>query len=396
MLKSFQDIRSPFAALRTLLDGVAPGDEPIDLTIGAPRHAPPHWISEKLTEAITTAGQYPPIHGSQELQNAMKHWAETRFKGLKGCLSEETILPLNGSREGLFYAIFMARSRRKDIDNPVVLMPNPYYQVYSAAALAAGATPYFLNATPENKFLPTLETVPEEILARTIALYICSPSNPEGAIAGKNYLKKLIITAQSFDFLLFSDECYSEIYRNEPPCSALEVAIEETGTFNNVCAFNSLSKRSNVPGIRSGLVMADSGFIKDFKNFRNVAGPQIPGPIQHLSSYLWQDESHVEINRNLYNKKYDLVNSILSEKKPVSIPKGGFFLWLNTAQYGGGINAVTTLWKGCGVKLLPGEYLSQPDQSGVNPGVDYARLALVGSLEETEEALVRIEETLKE
>lgn len=394
MLQTFSDIRSPFAALRTQLEGIAPGQPPIDLTIGAPRHTPPSWTSEKLTEAISSAGQYPPIHGSPDLQSAMKNWAEQRFTGLKGQLNEKNILPLNGSREGLFYAIFIAKSRRADIENPIVLMPNPYYQVYSAAALAAGATPWFLNAQAENGFLPNIDEIPADILARTIAFYICTPSNPEGAVATRPYLKNLISLAREYQFMLFSDECYSEIYRRDKPASALEVAAAETGSLANVCAFNSLSKRSNLPGIRSGLVIGEGEFITAFKNFRNVAGPQIPGPIQHLSAHLWKDEDHVEENRKLYNKKYDLVKKILSPSFAVKIPEGGFFLWLNFSEHGGGIDVTTTLWKGCGIKLLPGAYLSQPDHNGVNPGTDYARMALVASLEETEEALVRLKSVL--
>lgn len=390
MLQSFSDIRSPFAALRTQLDGIPPGQSPIDLTIGAPRHPAPAWVTEKLTEAMASAGSYPPIQGSAELRDAMHNWAEKRFPALKGKLSEHNFLPLNGSREGLFNAIFIARSRRPDIEHPVVFLPNPYYQVYGAAALAAGATPWPLNAVSENGFLPAIEDIPEELQLRCIAFYICSPSNPEGAVATPAFLKKLIDLARAHDFLLFSDECYSEIYRETPPPSAIAVAMAETGSLNNICSFNSLSKRSNLPGIRSGLVMADEAFITAFQNFRNVAGPQIPGPIQHLSSHLWQEESHVEANRRLYNEKFALIEKRLSPHIPLQIPEGGFFLWLNLRKFGGGIETVTTLWKGCGVKLLPGAYLSQPDHTGVNPGTDYARMALVSSLKETEEAVQRL------
>lgn len=400
MLKDFSDIQSPFAALRAQLKNTTPhndfANKPIDLTIGAPRHPAPEWIQEKLDEAIETANNYPPIHGSIELQNSIKTWAETRFSNLQGNLTKENCLPLNGSREGLFYAIFMAKSRKANINNPIVLIPNPYYQVYGAAAIAAGATPYFLDAVEENKFLPDLKQVPDEILERTIACYLCSPSNPEGAIASETYLKEAINSARTHDFMLFSDECYSEIYNDEIPLSALEIGVKlqnsniKEDPFANICSFNSLSKRSNVPGIRSGLIMGDKTFMQSFANFRNVAAPQIPGPIQHLSSHLWQDETHVIENRKLYSQKLDLAEKMLKTRFFTKKPQGGFFLWLNMSEFGGGIEAASTLWKDVGLKLLPGAYLAQTNEQGFNPGADYARLALVSSIEDTEEALERL------
>jgi len=394
MQTSFKDIQSPFAALRTQLKDIKPGQPEIDLTIGAPKHPAPPWIQQRLNEALDTIGTYPPIHGSPDLQNAILKWAQTRFEPLNGRLSNQNLLPLNGSREGLFYACFSAKARRPDIQDPVVLLPNPYYQVYSAAALASGAQPYFLNAAPNTRFLPCLSSIPSDILDRTIALYLCSPSNPEGAIASLDYFKTAINLARTHNFMLFSDECYSEIYTDEKPVSALEAAVNTPEKFANVCVFNSLSKRSNVPGLRSGFIMGDAGFMSDFANFRNVAAPQIPGPIQHVSAQLWRDENHVIENRNLYKEKFSLAEKILENRFFMQKPPGGFFLWLNFSKFGGGIAAVTTLWKGCGVKLLPGAYLSRPDHQGKNPGEDYARVALVGSKEQTQEALMRIKSCL--
>ncbi len=405
MLKQFSDIQSPFAALRAQLTSITPDqtyrDKPIDLTIGAPRHPAPNWVQEKLDEAIDTVGNYPPIQGSIGLQKALKHWAEKRYPTLKNNLSAENILPLNGSREGLFYAIFMAKSKRPDITKPIVLIPNPYYQVYGAAAIAAGATPYFLDALPENNFLPNIDDVPEEILSQTIAFYHCSPSNPEGAIATANGLEKAILAARTHNFMFFSDECYSEIYCDEKPLSALETAMEvgislanktprTEDPFANIAVFNSLSKRSNVPGIRSGLIMGEKNFISSFKTFRNVAGPQIPGPIQHLSTYLWQDEEHVRSNRDLYAQKLESAEKMLKTQFFTKKPQAGFFLWLNMSEFGGGIEAASTLWKDVGLKLLPGAYLAQTNENGFNPGANYARMALVSSLEETEEAFERL------
>lgn len=405
MLTQFSDIQSPFAALRAQLSNISPDqtyrDKPIDLTIGAPRHPAPNWVQEKLDEAIDTVGNYPPIQGSVELQKALQNWAEKRYPTLKNNLAAENILPLNGSREGLFYAIFMAKSKRPDIKSPVVLIPNPYYQVYGAAAIAAGAKPYFLDALPENNFLPNIGDVPEEILSQTIAFYHCSPSNPEGAIATNATLEKAILAARSHNFMFFSDECYSEIYCEEKPLSALEAGIEmgisltnktpnSDDPFANIAVFNSLSKRSNVPGIRSGLIMGEKNFISSFKTFRNVAGPQIPGPIQHLSTHLWQDEVHVRSNRELYAQKLESAEKMLKTRFFTKKPQAGFFLWLNMAEFGGGIQAASTLWKDVGLKLLPGAYLAQTNENGFNPGANYARMALVSSLEETEEAFERL------
>lgn len=390
MLKTFSDIQSPFALLRRQLKDIEPGDTPIDMTIGAPSHPAPSFVSKALVEQHDTLGKYPAITGSDELRTSITGWAYHHFERLAGHISEANCLPLNGSREGLFYAIFIAKARRSDIKDPLVLMPNPFYQVYGAAALAANATPVFLNATAENGFLPDLEKIDQETANRAIAFYLCSPSNPEGAVANLDYLAKAIRFAQSHNLMLFADECYSEIYRAAKPPSALEAALVLNGNLDNVAVFNSLSKRSNVPGLRSGCVIANQQFIEEFTQFRNVAGPQMPGPIQHVSARLWQDEAHVIGNRALYNKKFDLALSILNGRFSVEKPPGGFFLWLNMSEYGDGIAATTTLWKDCGVKLLPGAYLAQSDQSGENPGLKYVRAALVGSIEQTEEALTKI------
>ena len=393
-MQALKDITSPFAALRAQLKSIEPGLEPIDLTIGAPRHQMPGIVKDHLADAIGAFNAYPPIGGTGELISAMTTWLFKRYPALKDQLDETNILPLNGSREGLFYACFEARARRADTKDPVVLMPNPYYQVYSAAALAAGATPYFLNASRKNGFLPDPGAIDPQILNRTIAIYYCSPSNPEGAVANFDQLQDLVKLARSHDFMLFSDECYSELYRNTPPHSALEAAIALDGTLRNCAAFNSLSKRSNVPGLRVGLIAGDINFIGNFRAFRNVAAPQIAGPLQHVAAKLWADEQHVIDNRLKYNQKFELAKSILNGRFEAETPDAGFFLWLNFNKHGGGKNAVTTLWKDCGVKLLPGVYLAQPDRTGQNPATDYARAALVGSLDQTEEALKRIVQRL--
>ena len=299
------------------------------------------------------------------------------------------MLPLNGSREGLFSAIFPALVRKASVARPAVLIPNPFYQAYGAAAAASGAEPIFLPSTAETDFLPDLGAMDEALLERAVALYLCSPSNPQGAVAGAPYLARAIALARRFDFLLFADECYSEIYCDTPPPGALETAFAGTGSLANVVTFNSLSKRSGLPGLRSGFVAGDPGFIAPFFRFRNVACPQVPLPIQHVSAAAWVDEAHVEEGRALYCQNFELADALLAGRYGYRCPAGAFFLWLNMRAYGGGEAAATTLWKGCGVKVLPGAYLSRAEPDGENPGKDYVRVALVHDADRTREALRR-------
>ncbi len=309
------------------------------------------------------------------------------------------ILPLLGSREGLFSAVFTARERsldqNKNENDLAVLIPNPFYQVYAAAALAARMQPVYLEARRKNGFLPDLDRLEEkeELLARTSVLYLCSPSNPQGAIASRAYLEQAIRLARRHDFMIFADECYSEIYFGDRPPGLLQVAEAMSGDFSHVVAFNSLSKRSNLPGLRSGFIAGDPAFISKYAAFRNVTCPQMPLPVQHASARLWADETHVTENRRLYAKKMDLAEIILKRRFCVEKPGGGFFLWINMSELGGGERAVESIWKGCGVKMLPGAYLAYEDlgaQQGANPAKNDVRIALVHDLETTREALERI------
>ena len=275
-----------------------------------------------------------------------------------------------------------------------MLIPNPFYQAYAAAAAASGAVPHFLASIPERGFLPDLDAIDAGILKRTVALYLCSPSNPQGAVASSAYLAQAIALARRHDFLLFADECYSEIYGDAPPPGALETAHFGCGSFANVVAFQSLSKRSGLPGLRSGFVAGDPEFIAAFGRFRNVACPQVPLPIQNASAAAWSDETHVEQGRSLYRANFDLADAILGARYGYRRPGGAFFLWLNLAKFGGGEGAAKTLWKGCGVRVLPGAYLAQAQPEGDNPGTDYVRVALVHDADTTREALTRIVATL--
>jgi N-succinyldiaminopimelate aminotransferase len=388
-------VRSPFARLTHLLEGIAPGAPPLDLSLGEPKALVPSFLGPTLQEHLSEFGRYPPIRGIVPLREAIVGWLERRYPGLKGQIDPDTqVLPLNGSREGLFSAIFPAMARRSEIERPAVLIPNPFYQAYAAAAAASGAEPVFLPSTAEAQFLPRLDAIDGALLRRTVALYLCTPSNPQGAVANRFYLAQAIALARRFDFLIFADECYSEIYDEIAPPGTLETAQAVSSSLANVVAFNSLSKRSGLPGLRSGFVAGDPEFIAAFARFRNVACPQVPLPVQQVSAEAWADERHVEEGRALYRRNFAIAGELLEGRYGYRKPEGSFFLWLKMAAFGGGEEAATTLWKGCGVRVLPGAYLAQAEPDGVNPGTDYIRVALVHDADTTGEALRRIVATL--
>jgi N-succinyldiaminopimelate aminotransferase len=388
-------VASPFARLTELLDGIEPGAPPIDLSLGEPRALIPSFLGPALQQHLSEFGRYPPIRGIPTLRHAIVAWLGHRYPTLVGHVdANRAVLPLNGSREGLFSAIFPALARRSSTSRPAVLIPNPFYQAYAAAAAASGAQPVFIESSAPIQFLPRFEAIDAELLQRTVALYLCSPSNPQGAVADRSYLATAIALARRFDFMLFADECYSEIYSNTPPPGALETAFAASGSFANVVTFQSLSKRSGLPGLRSGFVAGDPDFIAPFARFRNVACPQVPLPIQHASVEAWSDENHVEQGRALYRQNLDIADAVLQGRYRYRRPQGGFFLWLDMNAYGGGEAATKTLWKGCGVRLLPGTYLAREGASGVNPGTNHVRVALVHDPKTTGEALKRIVATL--
>jgi aspartate/methionine/tyrosine aminotransferase len=388
-------VRSPFVRLTHLLEGIAPGASPLDLSLGEPKALVPSFLGPTLQEHLSEFGRYPPIRGIAPLREAIVGWLGRRYPGLKGQIDPDTqVLPLNGSREGLFSAIFPAMARRPEIERPAVLIPNPFYQAYAAAAAAPGAQREFLPSTAEAQFLPRLDAIDEALLRRTVALYLCTPSNPQGAVANRSYLARAVALARRFNFLIFADECYSEIYGDVAPPGTLETAQTDSGSVANVVAFNSLSKRSGLPGLRSGFVAGDPEFIAAFARFRNVACPQVPLPVQQVSAKAWADERHVEEGRALYRRNFAIAGELLDGRYGYRKPEGSFFLWLKMAAFGGGEEAATTLWKGCGVRVLPGAYLAQAEPAGVNPGTDYIRVALVHDADTTGEALRRIVATL--
>ncbi len=307
-------ILSPFSRLRRLLDGVPGGNaKVIDLTLGEPRETMPERIALRLAEPAGELAKYPPIRGSDALRGSIAGWLGRRYAIAGGVDAATEILPCNGSREGLFYAAFPAVGRKAQIERPAVLMCNPYYQAYLGAALATGADPVFLNATAETGHLPDLDALArdEALLRRTAALYLCSPANPQGAVASESYISRALELARAYDFMLFLDECYSEIYSGAPPAGGLEVAARTAERFQNLLVFNSLSKRSNLPGLRSGFMAGDAGFLATLFEVRNLVGPQMPGPVQHASPAVWADEANVIKNRLAYQAKYDVCDVVL-------------------------------------------------------------------------------------
>jgi aspartate/methionine/tyrosine aminotransferase len=367
------------------------------MSIGEPRHAPPDFIVRVLEENRVGFAKYPPINGIPELRQTITDWLGRRY-GLGGRVDgERNVHIVCGSREGLFSAIGPALDRRAAHPRPAVLIPNPFYQVYIAATLTACAEPVFLPATAETGFLPDLDQIESDtsLLDRTRAFYLCSPSNPQGAVASADYLSRAIALARRYDFMLLADECYSEVYAGHPPTGVLEVAAG-TGSFANVVAFNSLSKRSNLPGLRSGFVAGDPDFLARLSQYRNVMAPQMPLPIQWASAAVWADEAHVLPSRQLYTEKFRTAADILGNRFGNPVPGGGFFLWLDTSHLGGGENASVRLWKRCGVKVLPGAYLSQVDLNSGDPGAAYVRVALVHDLATTRDALDRLRNALSE
>lgn len=386
-------ILSPFTRLRHLLDGVTPGHErTIDLTLGEPRETMPSFVTAKIAEAEALFAKYPPIRGSDELRGAIGDWIGRRYN-LAGVVDPASeILPCNGSREGLFYAAFAAVGRKAGAGRPAVLMCNPFYQAYLGGALASGAEPVFLDATEATGHLPDLDALEADtqLLSRTAALYLCSPANPQGAVASQAYIARALALARAYDFLLFFDECYSEIYSGAPPAGGLEVAAKTLERFRNIVVFNSLSKRSNLPGLRCGFAAGDEKFISAYAELRNVSAPQVPEPLQEVAIAAYSDEYHVEDTRKLYREKFDLADKLLSKRFNHKRPEGGFFLWLDVTEFGDDESAAKMLFRDAGLRVVPGSYLARTGSDGKNPGAGYIRVALVDDIKITEQALQRL------
>lgn len=375
---------SPFQRLNDRLAGIEPGLPPINLSLGEPQHPIPSFVGPVIAADLAAFGRYPAIRGSDAFRRTIATWLDRRYALADGTVDPETmVLPLNGSREGLFFAALGARERSAAVERPVILLPNPFYQAYVAGAEAAGVEIVLLDAGPDTRFMPDLGRLSPDLLARTVALYVASPTNPQGGVATLADWTALIRAARQHDFMIFADECYSEIYRAVPPPGVLEAAAGLGAGFANILTFHSLSKRSNLPGLRAGFAAGDPAFIRAWTRLRNMAAPQLPGPIQAVAVAAYQDEAHVAENRALYNEKFALAAQLLG----VAVPEGGFFLWLDV---GDGEETAVRLWREAGVRTIPGGYLSLAGEDGDNPGRRYLRVALVQDITTTAEALTRM------
>ncbi|WP_226780356.1 aminotransferase class I/II-fold pyridoxal phosphate-dependent enzyme [Oceaniglobus trochenteri] len=377
-----------FPRLRSLLDAHAPGGTPVHMTIGEPRHAFPAWITDVIAEHAAGFGKYPPNDGAPELLEAITGWVQRRYGVALDAASQ--VMALNGTREGLFNSAIALCPETKNGKTPVILTPNPFYQVYAVAALAVGAEPVYVPATAATGFLPDYAALPRDVLNRTTIAYLCSPSNPQGAVATFDYWRDLIALAERHDFRIFADECYSEVYRNDAPVGALQVAQEMGADPDRVVVFHSLSKRSNLPGLRSGFLASGAGNLKALKQLRNYTGAPLPLPLQMAAAAVWNDETHVKESRARYRGKFDIADKVFAGIQGCGAPEAGFFLWLPVED---GEAATVKLWRETGVRVLPGAYLSR-DVDGQNPGHGYIRAALVAPEQEMQRGLEQLRDCL--
>ena len=381
-----------FPRLRALLDVHAPApafaDDIINMTIGEPRHAFPDFVPEVLAQAVGEFAKYPVNEGAPELRGAITDWVQRRY-GVT--LDPDTqVMALNGTREGLYNAAMALCPETKAGEAPVILTPNPFYQVYMIAAISVNAEPMFVPATAETGHLPDYAGLPAEVLDRVALAYICSPANPQGAVADDAYWTTLIRLAEKHDFQILADECYSEIYRDTPPSGALEVARKLGAHPERVLVFHSLSKRSNLPGLRSGFVAGGPESIKRIKQLRSYSGAPLPMPLQRVAEAVWADEAHVVENRALYAEKYAIADAVFGDLPGYASPQAGFFLWLPVED---GEAAALIAWREAGVRVLPGAYLSR-EIDGTSPGHGYIRVALVASRDETDRGLRRLRDAV--
>lgn len=381
----------PFEKLAQLKQGLRPPAhlDAIALSVGEPRHPPPGFVLENLIAHLHQLAHYPATHGRLELREAIADWLNARFHLKPGLVDPERhLLPVSGTREALF-AIAQCVVDRGASD-ALVLMPNPFYQIYEGAALLAGAQPGYLDCLAENQFLPDLDRVSARDWTRCQLLYICSPGNPTGAVMPREYLARLVELAQRHDFIIASDECYSEIYFNEadPPPGILEVAAQAgNDAFERCLAFHSLSKRSNLPGLRSGFVAGDAALLERFLLYRTYHGCALPPPTQSASTAAWREENHVRENRSLYREKFARVLDLLSATLAPQPPQAGFYLWAETPM--ADTEFARRLYAEQNITVLPGRYLGR-DNDGRNPGENRVRMALVAPLDECIDAAQRI------
>ncbi|WP_220807345.1 succinyldiaminopimelate transaminase [Noviherbaspirillum aridicola] len=381
----------PFEKLKQLFAGVTPaaGYSAISLGIGEPRHPTPAFIKETLAASLGGLAAYPATLGSEELRNAIAGWLRRRY-GLEKIDPASQILPVNGSREALFA---FAQAVIDPVPGALVMSPNPFYQIYEGAAYLAGAEPYFLNSDPARNFAPDFRSVPEAVWPRVQLLYVCSPGNPTGAVLTLADWEELFALSDRHGFVIASDECYSEIYfKQEAPLGALEAAqrLGRDG-YPRLVVFSSLSKRSNVPGMRSGFVAGDAAILKKFLLYRTYHGGAMSPPVQAASAAAWNDETHVEENRAKYIAKFSQVTPMLQEVLDVALPDAGFYLWARVDRLAdiSDTEFARRLYAEYNVTVLPGSYLAR-EAHGINPGRNRVRMALVAEVDECLEAARRI------
>lgn len=389
----------PFLRLERLLRDHPAGDHglagvkgPIQLQVGDPKNAPPVFLQECLQKNAAGWGSYPPPRGTADYREAAADWLTNRFSLPSGFIDpDRNILPVPGTREGLFFTIMMAIPGPGEGDKRKVLLPSPFFHVYAGATAAAGGEPVFVPARIENGFMPDYAALPKDVLDKAALAILCSPSNPQGAIASNAQMHTLIELARTHDFLAIFDECYSEIYLDQPPPGALESAAV-LGSLDNLVVFHSLSKRSSAPGLRCGFIAGDARWIDRVDGAMRFGGAGVPLPALAAGARLWRDEVHVERNRDYYRESFTMAERLLGNRLGYQRPGGGFFLWLDV---GDGEAATVKLWKEAGIRVLPGAYMSAEDETGDNPGASYIRVALVYDATFNEAALRLLLDTLE-
>ena len=388
----------PFERLAQLKAGVAPpaGLAHIALSIGEPKHAPPAFVLETLRDAMAGFGSYPTTVGTPELRAACGRWLERRFGFAPQSIGAAQVLPVNGTREALFAIAQAVVDRSKARDGaPLAAMPNPFYQIYEGAALLAGAEPFFIDTRAEDGFLPDLDAVPASVWDRCQLLYLCNPGNPAGAVMDLALLQRVLTLAERHDFVVAADECYADIYPDEsaPPPSLLSAALAMGDTaFRRCLVFHSLSKRSSLPGLRSGFVAGDARLLERFLLYRTYHGCSMPLPVQQASIAAWSDDAHARDNRALYREKFARVLPILAPHLDVQAPAGGFYLWPHTGR--DDETFVRELYARKNVTVVPGSYLAR-DAGGGNPGAGRVRISLVAGVDECVEAAHRIADLMQ-
>jgi aspartate/methionine/tyrosine aminotransferase len=380
----------PFTRLNALLAGVQPGGPTLALSVGEPQAPPPAFLAETLERHKAEWSRYPQTAGTPEFRAAVGDWLDRRYRLPAGLVDRDAeIMPCAGSREAIFHmALATVPEWQGKGERPAVLIPNPFYHCYAGAAAMAGAEPIFLPAARETGFLPDPDAVPEAVLGRTALAYVCSPSNPQGAVAGRDYLARWLALGRRHGFTVAFDECYAEIYFGQPPAGALEAA---DGRLDNLVVLHSLSKRSSAPGLRSGFIAGDRRLIRRVTQLVNYGGVAPAFPVLAASVALWRDEAHVEAVRERYRQCFAIAERIIGRRFGYVPPSGGFFLWLDV---GDGEQAAKRLWAEAGIRVLPGGYMARPDAGGVNPARAYIRVALVHEPAVVEGALQRLVQVL--